>query len=196
MKQGDERGTSLVEVMLAAGLFAVLAGMAVPLLRTGQENVQVMVAARYLAGQAMLARSRAIRSGAVVGLRFQAHPGGYQVRSYVDGDGDGLQAADIAGGVDRPLDAVWRLPDVYPGVRLELHPSVPPVGETSGTSGDPVRFGASNIAAFSPLGTASSGTLYLRGLRSGEQYAVRVLGATGRVRVLRFDPVRDGWVDR
>ena len=74
----------------------------------------------------------------------------------------------------------------------------PPVGETrmSGPQADPVRFGRGDILTFSPLGTASSGTLYLRASRSGEQYAVRVLGVTGRVRVLRFESAAGTWIER
>ena len=45
--------------------------------------------------------------------------------------------------------------------------------------------GPAKILTMSPDGTATSGTLYLRGARS--QYAVRVLGATGRTRVLKYD---------
>jgi hypothetical protein len=46
----------------------------------------------------------------------------------------------------------------------------------------------------SPDGTATSGTLYLQGKRA--QYAVRVLGATGRTRVLAFDRERQTWINR
>ena len=48
--------------------------------------------------------------------------------------------------------------------------------------------------SFTPLGTASSGTLYLRG-RDGSEYAVRVLGATGRTRVLRYEAITRTWVE-
>jgi hypothetical protein len=39
--------------------------------------------------------------------------------------------------------------------------------------------------SFSPTGACTSGSLFIRGLR-GTQYAVRVLGATGRTRVFEF----------
>jgi hypothetical protein len=48
--------------------------------------------------------------------------------------------------------------------------------------------------SFTPDGTASSGTVYVRG-RGGAQYAVRVLGATARTRVLRYDVERREFVD-
>ena len=49
--------------------------------------------------------------------------------------------------------------------------------------GDALRIGGSELLSFSPTGTATSGTLYLAG-RTGLQYAVRVLGATGRIRTV------------
>jgi hypothetical protein len=39
--------------------------------------------------------------------------------------------------------------------------------------------------AISPDGSCTGGTLYIRGVRS--QYAVRILGATGRARLFRYD---------
>jgi hypothetical protein len=44
----------------------------------------------------------------------------------------------------------------------------------------------------SPDGTATSGTLYVQGSRA--QYAVRVLGATGRTRVLKYERGSGAWV--
>jgi hypothetical protein len=52
----------------------------------------------------------------------------------------------------------------------------------------------SALMSFSPIGTASSRTLYLRG-GDGSQYAVRVLGATGRTRVLRYVAGTRVWVE-
>jgi hypothetical protein len=52
----------------------------------------------------------------------------------------------------------------------------------------------SALLSFTPTGTASSRTLYVRG-RDGSQYAVRVLGATGRTRVLRYAPAIRAWVE-
>jgi hypothetical protein len=49
---------------------------------------------------------------------------------------------------------------------------------------DGLRIGASGILMLGPDGTATSVTLYARGRRG--QYAVRILGVTGRTRVLRF----------
>jgi hypothetical protein len=50
------------------------------------------------------------------------------------------------------------------------------------------------LFSFSPLGTSSSGTFYLTG-KDGSRFAVRVLGATGRSRLLRYVPASDEWKD-
>jgi hypothetical protein len=66
-----------------------------------------------------------------------------------------------------------------------------PDGTPSST--DAVKFGSADIASFSPDGTATAGTLFLRS-KHGVQYAVRVAGVTGRTRILRYDPAARAWV--
>jgi hypothetical protein len=48
--------------------------------------------------------------------------------------------------------------------------------------------------SFSAVGTSSSRTIYVRGA-DGSEYAVRVLGATGRTRVLRYLAASRTWID-
>jgi hypothetical protein len=57
---------------------------------------------------------------------------------------------------------------------------------------DPIRFGRGDLVAFSPLGSSSSGTIYLTDGRS-ELWAVVLYGATARVRVWRFDRTAGRW---
>jgi len=76
-----------------------------------------------------------------------------------------------------------RVADVFPHVVVSLSdPSETQAPETSA------------LLSFTPVGTASSRTLYVRG-RDGSQYAVRVLGATGRTRVLRYAPATRTWIE-
>ncbi len=196
MKRGDCTGMTLVDSMAGVVVVAILAGMAVPFLIAAREQSQVSAAARYLSAQAMLARSRAVKHGAAVGLRFEADAGADRFSSYVDGDGDGILGIDVSRGIDRRLGPAQELGDVYPSVRFGLLASVPPIGSSrpAESDADPVRFGRGDTLTFSPLGTATSGTLYLQG--SSEQYAIRVLGATGRVRVLYFDAAAGTWRHR
>jgi hypothetical protein len=80
---------------------------------------------------------------------------------------------------------------MFPGVTIGVDPGLPGPGGEPG-SADPVRFGTGDIASFSPTGSSSAGTLFLR-TRRGRQYAVRVSNITGRTRVLRYDTGRRQW---
>ena len=92
--------------MMVVSVLAVLAGMAVPRLLNAQDVLQMEAAARYLVAEAMLTRSRAARHGTAVGLRFELDRRGdrsggeYHWTAYVDGDGDGILAADVVRGID------------------------------------------------------------------------------------------------
>ena len=197
-RQGpSDRGTTLAETMVATGVVVVAVGISVPLVTTGRDERRVMNAARYMAGRIMLARASAARSGAAVGILFAGAGDGVGFRSYVDGNGNGVLSADITGGIDSLVEAEIRLGDHFAGVRFELSPAAPPIGDSSpaGTGADPVRLGASAILSLTPLGTATSGTLYLRS-REGHQAAVRVLGATARVQIFQFDFQTGGWRQR
>ena len=113
--------------------------------------------------------------------------------TYVDGNGDGVRASDIKKGTDRRLGAIERLPDNYAGVDFGLLPGLPPVDPGSPAPGtDPIKLGSGNLLSYSAIGTSSAGSLYIRG-RSKAQYTIRILGDTGRVRVLKFDPRSRRW---
>ena len=68
---------------------------------------------------------------------------------------------------------------------------MPDVDGSRATGEEGIRIGSSRILTLGPDGTATSGTIYLRGRRG--QYAVRILGATGRTRVWRFHPGTGEW---
>jgi type IV fimbrial biogenesis protein FimT len=188
-------GTSLIELMLGLSVVSILTAMAVPGVLTLRDEIAVKAAVRYLASQAMLARFQAARLGAAVGIRFEPVAASYRFTSYTDGDADGIRAIDIARGIDRLLQPSQLLSDQFPSVDFALAPQTPPVGGTVGSGSDPIRLGSGDTLTFSPVGTATSGSIYLLG-RSGQQYAIRILGTTGRVRVLRFEPSAGVWVDR
>ena len=190
-------GLSLIEVMIGCGVLSVLLGMALPLVLTTRDDWSVKAAARYLVGQAMFARAQAVRRGASVGLRFESSGDGYRFGSYVDGDGDGIRTTDIAAGVDAELRPTERLADRFSSVHFALDPGLPPVGSrrSAGAAFDPIRLGPSDILTYTPFGTSTSGSVYLKG-RTGQQYAIRILGTTGRLRVLRFDSEAGRWSER
>jgi hypothetical protein len=76
-------------------------------------------------------------------------------------------------------------------VTFGLHAGIADIEGDRSAPTDGVRIGSSRILTLGPDGTASSGTLYVRGRRG--QFAVRILGVTGRTRVLRFHPGTGQW---
>jgi len=169
--------------MFAAGIIAVLGAAAIPQLTAGVERSRTVGAARYLASRLALARAHAVARSANVALLLTATDGTFVVGTYADGNGDGVRTRDITAGIDTAVGVPVRLSTLFPHVVLLLND--PTVTST---------FDTSALMSFSPLGTASSRTLYLRGA-DGSQFAVRVLGATGRTRVLRLVASNGTWVE-
>jgi hypothetical protein len=112
----------------------------------------------------------------------------------MDGNGNGVRSQDIALGLDMPMSGKEALADKFPGVTFGLMSGYPDADNAGGTGTDGVRIGKARIATLSPDGTATAGTLYLHGRRS--QFAVRILGTTGRMRVLQFRTASRTWIER
>ncbi len=133
-------------------------------------------AARFVLSRVVLARYQAVNRGAVMALRVARVGVDTVLTTFMDGNGNGVLAADIAAGIDLQQGSAVVLTVEFPGVTL------------APLDGDGLAF------SFSPLGTSSSGTLYFSG-RDGARFAVRLVGATGRARVLRYLPGTDSWTD-
>jgi prepilin-type N-terminal cleavage/methylation domain-containing protein len=189
----SRRGYSLLELILVLALSVTMSAAAVPAYLTALDDVRVSGAVHYVAARLQRARMEAVSRSAMVGVQFTQTIGGYSYAVYVDGNRNGVLTRDIQRGIDRLITAAERLPDQFTGVEFGAVPGLPPV-DPGGTppGNDPIRLGAGNIASFSALGTASSGTLYIRSRRDA-QYAVRIFGETGRTRMLKFEPRTRLW---
>jgi type II secretory pathway pseudopilin PulG len=163
----------------------VLAAIAAPQFLVALDRQRAWAAARYLAARMAMARSYAVTRSAYVALRFIGERSDVTFQMFLDDNHNGVRSVDIASNVDRAIGMPSRLSELFPGVVIGISTDV-------GT--DAVRIGPTNLMSFSPLGTATPGTIYVRG-RDGLQLAVRVTGATGRTRVLRYAPRTRQWVD-
>lgn len=172
--------------MFVVALFGMLAAISLPQIAVGLDRIRAVGAARYLAHQCGMARLHAVARGRYVALQFEPMAGEYAIRYVVDGNRDGVRAADISAGIDAPLTPAERLSANFPGVRIGLDPSL-------GLGTDPLRLSGSSLLSFSPEGTATAGTVYVLG-RDGTQLAVRILGTTGRTRVQRYERTTATWV--
>jgi Type II transport protein GspH len=189
-----ERGAALLDVIFTVGLVAVLSGIAIPTWHATREQRAARAGARFVAQRLQYVRLEALKRNVCVALRIDPDDLD-RLGVFADGDGDGVLESDVARGIDVPLEPEFRLSN-YTAVTLRLARDVPEpeTGEFLAAGSDPLRIGRSALVSFSPLGTATSGTLYLAAT-TGPQMAVRILGATGRTRVLQFDPASRQWRD-
>jgi type II secretory pathway pseudopilin PulG len=187
------RGYTVLELVFVAALGVTATAAAVPQYLSAVDDFRTAGAARYMAARFQRARMEAVMRSATVALQFTETAAGYSYAVYVDGNRNGVLTRDIQGGVDRLVGAPEQLPDQFTGVDFGAIPGLPPV-DPGGTApgADPVRLGAGNLASFSAAGTASSGTVYIRSRRDA-QYAVRIFGETGRIRMLKFDRAARQW---
>jgi hypothetical protein len=158
------------------------------------DAAEASAAARHMAGLIARARFEAARRNRVVALRFTTDGADPTFTLVADGDGDGVSAADVASGLDAEIRPPDRLSDHFGGARFAVAGAMPAIdGDGTLTELDaPIRLGAAQQLSLGPLGTATGGTLYIAS-RRGVQYAVRVAGVTGRVRVLRYVPGAARW---
>jgi hypothetical protein len=178
------RGFSLVETTLAVGVVLVMAAVAAPMFRARFADAHIVGAGQQFKSQFRLAWSTAVRSGVYTAIRFERGGDGRVFYSlYADGNSNGVRSADITSGEDRRIAGPYELSGGAPGVRVGINPGVPNLPPERGLlSGDPVRFGQSDMLSFSPFGTATPGTFYLAG--DAAQAAVRVNGGSARVRLM------------
>ena len=151
-------------------------------------------AARYLAARIVNARMDAVKRSRYIALRFEPGAPDYTYRYFADGNRNGVRTADIRAGIDPPLDTGEHIGDNFGGVTLQLMDGIPDADGAMQTGTDGVRIGVAKLLTMGPDGTATSGTLYVRGRTA--QYAIRILGATGRVRVLQYLRGQRQWINR
>lgn len=191
------RGFSLVELVVSLAVLAIGALLLVPPLLSVSARLRVDLAAHELAAALREARSLALEHSAHVAVKFFPRPGQVAFACYRDGDGDGVRNVDIAAGIDPQLTPSrffvhlrGRLGFGFPPGRRPRDPGDPRRRLSRLT--DPVRFNDSDLASFNPLGGSTPGSLYVTDGRS-ELAVVRLLGLTGKVRVMRWDPTADRW---
>jgi len=185
-------GFTLIELMLAMAISVVLLGIALPVGGDALDDMRARAAARYVAGRIGTNRLIAINRSRAIGIRFTPAAPDYTFAAYVDGNANGIRTADILAGVDVPTGGSRQLASDFRGIHFGLAIGISDLDGVRNVTADGVRIGSARILTLSPDGTATSGTLYLQGGHA--QYAVRVLGATGRTRVLKYESGSRSWV--
>ena len=191
LASGDS-GVAFVDLIIALTLVVMLGGLVMPATAEVIDASRARQAAGFMASQFRLARLRAVAGTRSVGLVFDQIGARWTFRICTDGNGNGLRRSELASGQDACAGDPYVVETMFPGMAIGVDPRLPgPVGEPG--SGDPVRFGSSDILSFSATGTCTAGTLFLRSA-SGTQYAVRISNVTTRTRVWRYETGPGTWV--
>jgi hypothetical protein len=190
----SQRGAALVDVLATVGIGLVLAGVAVPVIGGTLEHEHIVMGAQYLSAHLQRARLESLKRSAAVAVRLEVLDGRTAVQLFVDGNGNGVLQKDIDRRLDPAITTADWLDDHARGVSLRVNQPIADVGGGADLApgDDALRIGNSSLVSFSPSGSATSGTLYVAA-RQGPQMAIRVYGATGRVRALMFDAPARQW---
>lgn len=190
----DEGGVALVDFVAALALSLTMAAMAVPVIGGTLDREHAIIGTQRLAGQLQRARMESLKRSTAVAVRLELVGERAGARLYVDGNGNGVLQRDIDRGTDRPLTPLEWVDAHARDVSLRVNQTVTDVGGSGSIEpgSNPIRIGRTALVTFSPLGSSSSGTLYVAA-RRGPQMAIRVYGASGRVRVLMFDARTRQW---
>ena len=190
----DARGAALLDTLVAAALCLTMTAIAVPVIGGSLDRERTIIGVQYLAGQLQRARLESLKQARSVAVRLELVEDRVRLQLFVDGNGNGVLQRDIDRAIDPPLTLPEYLDDRSRDVSLRINQRVVDVSGAGqlDPGDDPLRLGNTALLAFSPLGGATSGTLYVAAHR-GPQMAIRVFGGTGRVRVLMFDAQARQW---
>lgn len=190
----SERGLALIDALAATGIGLVMAAMAVPVVGGTFDREHVIIGTQYLAAQVQRARLESLKRGVAVAVRLEQLDGRTAVQLFVDGNGNGVLQKDIDRRLDPALTPEAWLDERARDVAARINQAIVDVGAggVMAAGDDPLRIGNSSLISFSPMGSATGGTVYVAAHR-GPQMAIRIYGATGRVRVLMFDAQARQW---
>ena len=193
-------GYSLLEMVVATAVAAIFTLLTVPPILRWHGSLRVRMAAAQVESALHLARLWAIQHRSHVAVKFRTDGGGrVRMHLYRDGDGDGVRNRDIEAGIDPEARGPQVLGHFGDNVGFGFPKGLPPRDPSSphrrlGRLEDPIRFNRSDLASFSPLGTATPGTVYITD-HHRHLAMVRVTGTSGRIRLRQYDREGDRWRD-
>jgi len=191
------KGYTLAELLAVLAIVAMAVAVALPAAATLRDGGRAAAGARMMATILSAQRWKSVAGHRIRGLQFRNVAGGWSWREVADGNGNGLRTAEIGRGIDPVLTVDDALERKIPDVTLGFppggpFPEAPPGTDTLVAGDDPVRFGRSDLVSFTPVGSASSGTIYVTDRRHA-LFAVVLFGPTARLRVWRFIPEERRW---
>ena len=187
-----EQGATLIELVLVLSLLVILATVAVPGTAHAIDSGRAREAAGFVASRLRQTRQEAVYKSKQIAAVFEQRNGRWIFSICQDGNHNGIRRADITAQIDLCTEGPHDIEQMFPGNRVFVDATLAGP-EGSAPSADPVRFGSSNMVSFSPAGSCTPGTLFIRS-KLGVQYAVRVGAMTGRTRILRYETGSQTWI--
>ena len=192
-----ENGTTLIEIIVVIAIIGIIALCAMPAFAAYRRQASVIAAGNEMRSLLRAVRSRAIARGRNAGVKFVKSGNNWTYTLYDDGNGNGIYNADINKGIDRRYFGPALVMPQFQTAAIALLPKTvrDPDGAKLLPTDPALQFGTSTICSFSPVGSSTSGTIYISdGIDN--LYAVRVYGASGKVRMLRYNAGLQKWEER
>jgi prepilin-type N-terminal cleavage/methylation domain-containing protein len=191
------KGFTLIELLVVLAVLGSLITLGLPPLLESTDDLRLKMAAGEIAGVLRSSRSFALRYNANVAVKFDTQQAGIVTFAlYRDGNGNGVLNQDITSGKDPQVMPPQSLKFLGNDVGFGFPPGPPPRDPSTGAPmdrlDDPIRFNDSDLASFSPLGTATPGSVYLCNGR-GHLMVVRLLDRTGKVSTLTYNSKTQKW---
>jgi prepilin-type N-terminal cleavage/methylation domain-containing protein len=192
-----QQGITLIETVVALTIVGVVAMCAVPSFAAYRRQSSVLAAAHEMRTLLREIRSRAIAHGGYSGVKFVKTAGNWTYTLYDDGNANGIYNADITKGIDKRYFGPAVVMPSFRTATISLLPKTirDPDGAKLAPGDNALQFGNSTICSFSDQGGGTPGTIYISDGISN-LYCVRVFGATGRLRILRYDSGKAKWEER
>jgi type II secretory pathway pseudopilin PulG len=186
----NQRGHTLAEVLVILAIAAFLVTTVSYAAEYARRTVALAGATAEMRAMFHQVRATAITHRRNVAIRFRADGDSWSWRVYEDRDNDGVRNDDISRGVDVPLgpDHALHFTPARIGVPDNSIPD-PATGQPLSFR-LPVRFGASQLCAFSREGESTNGSLVLTDGKNVR--VISIEGDSALVRVQRWDGRR--WI--
>lgn len=196
--RGGRRAFTLIETVVVLGLVGLGTSFIWPAITDLMAGTEIRLATSEVAGAFYEARMYSLRHSANVAVRFEtAADGTVSWSLYRDDDNDGVLKADIESGVDPQIRGGRRLEHFGSRIRFGFPPGQAPTEIGNPTKRitqleDGLRFGNSEMASFTPRGTASPGTAYVTNGKN-RLMAIRVGTLSGKVTLWEYDRTVQRW---
>ena len=181
----QERGHTLVELLIVLAVGGVILTTVWHAVDYARRTVALVSATSELRALFQNTRAIAIAHRRNVAIRFRQDGGQWTWRVYEDGDNDGVHNDDISRGVDVPLSPARTFQYVPARIGVPAETIIDPTNHEPLASRLPVRFGTSQLCAFSREGESTNGSIVLT-----DGHNVRIIeieGHSALIHVLRWD---------